>query len=121
MNNPSDLAGLTAEVREAVETMDARNTVNGCWNTFRAELLRMASENEELLEHQATLRILYESAASEGDAARAELAALKQRIKDAPKVTPRAKLGDVAYIPVSYDLNGKRVALVVVTDTGTAA
>lgn len=46
----------------------------------------------------------------------AELAGIKERIAKSPKVKVRGKVGECATIPVSHDLVGKRVALVVLDE-----
>jgi hypothetical protein len=45
---------------------------------------------------------------------RAERDALRGRIEDAPTAKVRGKVGEICMVPVSHDLMGKRVALVVI-------
>lgn len=145
MATADEMAGLSEDVRDAIRVFEGE-AVCTCHEAYtsrgmkdpqcnhdlaeyvtviRAELLRLARENAELSEHQATLRFLYESAASEGDAARAELAALKRRIAEAECQTCATSMPITdGLVTVSWDhfvpieLLGQRVALLPVGGEG---
>ena len=94
------LDALPESVRVAVRTMDNKNTVNGCWNTCRDELLRLAEENARLrpmltARSQEMLRLVSESGElkTRAEKAESERDALKARIAEAPVVQVDA--GDV--------------------------
>src|SRR5690348_5035164 len=80
----NELEGLAEPVREAIVLMDERNTVYGCWNLLRAELIRLARElRAERLSNAAANEV--NCAALER--AETELAALRKRIAESPVVS----------------------------------
>ena len=86
--NDQELAGLSAEMRDAIAMFDADaipgDMQTSAWTTIRAELLRLARENAEVhnalrlrMQHLAHMR-------ERAEHAEAELTALKRRIEEAP-------------------------------------
>jgi hypothetical protein len=76
----NDLDTLRREVREDVEYLDKGGTARvakGSWSRIRAELLRLVDENAWLLAANRDCIVHLETI-------RAELAALRKRIADAP-------------------------------------
>ncbi len=89
-----DLDNLRPEVREVIFEIECRHNVRG-WKTVRAELLRLARENDEWQARCLQFQ-------RERDKAQAELAAVKARIAEAPRADGQ-RVFDLLCLPIEFD------------------
>ncbi|HEX5354329.1 MAG TPA: hypothetical protein VFW60_09630 [Rhodanobacteraceae bacterium] len=120
-NEVDELAGLPEDVREAFSKLNARITVYGSddeqeqWETVRAELLRLA-HRAKLYDHM--LSVVQTAGFDSVTETLAELAALKRKIAEAPKMNVTGSATNT-YIDGSLsNWIGQRVALLPLDDGG---